>query len=115
MERIQGIHGHNLITTAMITKNPTIQEAFDYGSLMFPQEARRFLDTLQTLPTFTPEIDEALSRLTLGLARWVTAAIEWSFRCERYFGKEAEIIRTNMMIEIPPEPIGREYHFKHDA
>lgn len=88
-----------------------VQDAMNYCSEMFVHTADGFWKNIRTMPKFSPEIDEALSHYTMGMARWVVGLDEWSFRTVRYFGDKGPEIQKHRIIELAPEPRGREYDF----
>ena len=63
----------------------------------------RFLDALNCLPSFGPEVDAALREYVEGsLAAWRRGNGCWRFESERYFGKKgAEVQRTGRIALLP--------------
>ena len=77
-----------------------LQEAFDVAGRFFKSYVEEFVTCKESLPSWGPEIDEAVSRYINGLECLVSGAIEWSFSGPRYFGDSVEEVRRTRAVAL---------------
>ncbi|GJJ15045.1 hypothetical protein Clacol_009320 [Clathrus columnatus] len=113
-ERKHGIHGHNLITAIMKEKRLDIQGSFNYAGKMFQQIGTAFLQDIKRIPKFGSKVDKALHFHLEVMCNWIIGMEEWTFRSERYFGKQRFEVRRTRTVELAPEPLRRQYDLMMD-
>ncbi|EPQ52751.1 terpenoid synthase [Gloeophyllum trabeum ATCC 11539] len=104
MEQAKGIGGNNIVTVLMQAKNFTLQEASDYIGKYFTDLMQRFEADKKRLPSWGPEVDEAVAGYVRGMENWIIGNLEWSFETQRYFGaNHAEVKHTRLITLLPRE------------
>lgn len=98
----------------MKEKRLDIQGAFDYTGKMFEQIGLDFIRDIKRIPTFGSEVDQALKVHLDVMCNWPIGMEEWSFRSERYLGKQRLEIRKTRTVELAPEPLRRQYDLLMD-
>jgi hypothetical protein len=94
-EQAGGHSANNLITVIKEERGVGLQEAFDVAGQFFENYVEELLSCKELLPSWGPEVDEAVSRYVTGLECWVSGGIEWSLSGPRYFGGAVgEVKRT---------------------
>lgn len=99
-EQAGGHAANNLITVIRKEMRVGLQGAFDAAGRSFESDAEEFLRCKKLLPSWGPEIDEAVSRYVTGLESWVSGGIEWSLSGPRYFGDSAEEVRRTRRVAL---------------
>lgn len=99
-EQAGGHAANNLITVIKEEMRIGLQEAFDVAEKRFEKDAEEFLRCKEALPSWGPEVDEAISRYVTGLECWVSGGIEWSLSGPRYFGSSAEEVRRTRRVAL---------------
>ncbi|KDQ58780.1 hypothetical protein JAAARDRAFT_206626 [Jaapia argillacea MUCL 33604] len=92
----------NMIVVVMREKSLSLQEAVDFVSDMTRDSIDRFFENRANLPSWTPEIDEAVEIYVDGLANWIIGSLHWSFESERYFLKDGKKIKSEKVIRLLP-------------
>lgn len=77
-----------------------LQQAFDVAGRFFQADAEEFLRCKEMLPSWGPEVDEAVSQYVTGLESWVSGSLEWSFSCSRYFGDSVREVRRTGRVAL---------------
>lgn len=98
----------------MKEKRLDIQGAFDYAGRMFEQIGTAFIRDSKQLPSFSPKVDEALQFHVTVMCNWPIGMEEWSFRRDRYFGKQCLEVRKDRRVQLAPEPLRRQYDLLMD-
>lgn len=99
-EQAGGHAANNLITVIRKEMRIGLQEAFDVAGRSFESDVEEFLLCKESLPSWGPEIDEAVSRYVSGLEYWVRGGIEWSLSGPRYFGDSVEEVRRTGRVAL---------------
>lgn len=84
----------------MAERGVGLQEAFDAAGQFFETYVQEFLTCKEQLPSWGPEVDEAVSRYVTGLECWVSGGIEWSLSGPRYFGDSVEEVRRTRRVAL---------------
>ncbi|THH10891.1 hypothetical protein EW145_g1024 [Phellinidium pouzarii] len=101
MEQAKPGHSYsNYITVVMKEKGLTIQEAFDYAGTEFQTLMSQFIAEKAALPSFGTEIDNDLKCYVVGLERWVSGNLQFSFETLRYFGGEREEVKKTLIVRL---------------
>jgi len=77
-----------------------LQEAFDVAGQFFENYVEEFLSYKELLPSWGPEVDEAVYRYVTGLECWVSGGVEWSLSGPRYFGGSVEEVRNTRRVVL---------------
>jgi len=77
-----------------------LQEAFDVAGQFFESYVKEFVTRKEMLPSWGPEVDEAVSRYVTGLECLVSGGIEWCFSGPRYFGDSVEEVRRTRGVAL---------------
>lgn len=99
-EQAGGHAANNLITVIKEEEKIGLQEAFDVAGRLFKSYVEDFLRCKESLPSWGPDVDEAVSRYVAGLECWVSGGIEWCLSCPRYFGKSVEEVRRTRVVAL---------------
>ena len=99
-EQADGHSANNFITVVMVERRVGLQEASGFAGEYFKNWVEEFLEWKSKLPSWGPEIDDAVSRYVLGLECWVGGYIEWSLGSRRYFGESAEEVRRTRKVTL---------------
>jgi len=99
-EQAGGHSANNLITVIREERGVGLQGAFDIAGQFFESHAEEFLRCKELLPSWGPEVDEAVSRYVTGLGCWVSGGIEWSLSGPRYFGDSVEEVRRTGRVAL---------------
>jgi hypothetical protein len=105
-EQACGDANHNIITVVMCHNKTNIQGAMDWTYQYHKEVQAKFMDIYENkIPKFGEPVDTELARYVDGIGNWVRAIFEWSYECERYFGKEGkDIQKTRWVTLLPKEP-----------
>ncbi|KZT04734.1 terpenoid synthase [Laetiporus sulphureus 93-53] len=93
---------HNLVAIMMYTHEMGKQAAIEHVGDMCNKAVERFLTIRAKLPSWGPEIDAQVKTYIQGLQDWMRGRAEWSFMTERYFGKDAPVIRKGLQVQLMP-------------
>lgn len=99
-EQASGHSANNLITVIKEERKVGLQEAFDVAGKFFENYAEEFLRDKELLPSWGPEVDEAVFRYVTGLECWVRGGIEWSLSGPRYFGSSVGEVRRTRRVAL---------------
>ncbi|KDQ61287.1 hypothetical protein JAAARDRAFT_191378 [Jaapia argillacea MUCL 33604] len=93
---------HNMLVVVMRDKGCTLQEAVDFVGGMTKQSIDRFHENRTLLPSWTPEIDEAVATYVDGLENWIIGSLYWSFESQRYFLQEGRKVKSSKIVTLLP-------------
>lgn len=99
-EQAAGHSANNFITVIMAGKGIALQEAFDFAGEYFENQIKEFLEWKAKLPSWGPDVDDAVSRYVFGLECWVAGNLEWSLSTRRYFGELVEEVRRTRKVTL---------------
>ena len=95
---------HNIVIVLMEERCFTIQQAMDYLSAWYHEQANQFLIIKSSLSSCgNREIDACVNTYVEGLANWVTANYNWSFKTERFFGDKAAEVQRRGLVKLLPK------------
>ena len=95
---------HNIVIVLMEERRFTIQEAMDYLSTWYHEQADQFLTIKSSLSSCgNKEIDACVNIYVEGLANWITANYHWSFQTKRFFGDKATDVQRYGVVELLPK------------
>ncbi|KAL5510885.1 hypothetical protein ACEPAG_4642 [Sanghuangporus baumii] len=102
-EQAVGDDHYNILTVVMqelkFDPQGAIQWAVDYHSKV----QTKFLDGLNQLPSWSPNVDRQLRRYLSGLANFARGNICWSFESSRYFGNEGLEYQKTRLVPLFPK------------
>ncbi|KAF8912642.1 terpenoid synthase [Mucidula mucida] len=105
VEQSRGDDGHNLVTIVMHQLRLDIHGALQWISDFYDDLVAKFLRAWNNIPVYGGPMDFEVRTYTEGVANWVRGHDQWSFECERYFGKEGRIIqKTRKVVRLPKRP-----------
>ena len=91
---------HNTIHILQCERNLTLQESFDFTGELLAQAMQRWYWAQQHLPSFGEHVDVQVQRYLNGVLDQVKGNLHWHFASGRYFGKDSEVARSTMTLEI---------------
>ncbi|KAL5510886.1 hypothetical protein ACEPAG_4643 [Sanghuangporus baumii] len=102
----------NILTVVMKESNGDLQDAIQWAVNYHSEVQTKFLDGLNQLPSWGPNVDRQLKRYLSGLANWARGNICWSFESGRYFGnKGLEYQKTRLVPLLPKTTPYREHAY----
>jgi len=110
LERSCGIDDHNMVTVAMKEKGVDVQDAIDYIEERFNNTAKKFLEDMKDVPSFSKALDPLVSEYVWGMGNWVKGFLEWAFESGRYFGSKGLEIKSTRIVELPPRGVAGAGH-----
>ena len=81
----------------------TLQEAVNFVADLCVRCIQRFEAAREQLPSWGPEMDEAIRKYVLGLEHWISGSLFWSFETERYLGERAEEVLRTRVVKLSPK------------
>ncbi|KAM6496752.1 Isoprenoid synthase domain containing protein [Amanita muscaria] len=93
-------HTYNLVTVVMKNNGCSLQDAIDCVGELCNSCIDRFERDCRRLPSWGPEIDDLVAKYIIGLQDWMSSVVQWSFRSERYFGKEGLEIQKSRIVQL---------------
>ncbi|KAF5335276.1 hypothetical protein D9758_016241 [Tetrapyrgos nigripes] len=98
-EQAAGDDLHNIVSVIMKEKNYTVQQAMDHVGSIYVGIRDDFLENYKNLPVYDEPVNSLVREYCWGTGQWVTTNIKWSFKGERYFGKEGlEIMKHRRVV-----------------
>ena len=106
MEQARG-DNHNIVTIVMHQNKTDIQGAMDWVYQYHKEVQAKFMDIYENkIPKFGEPVDTELAQYVDNLGNMVRGNVEWSYECERYFGKKGkEIQKTRWVTLLPKRPL----------
>ncbi|THU98276.1 terpenoid synthase [Dendrothele bispora CBS 962.96] len=105
-EQAVGDDLHNIVSVIMIEKNFTVQQAMDHVERIYVGVREDFLRNYENLPAYDdPSLNNLVREYCWGMGQWVTTNIKWSFKSERYFGKEGVSVMQHRRVPLRPDII----------
>ncbi|THU83492.1 terpenoid synthase [Dendrothele bispora CBS 962.96] len=99
-EQAVGDDIHNIVSVIMQDKGFTIQQAMDHVEKIYASVRDDFLENYKTLPAYDEPLNALIQEYCWGMGQWVTTNIKWSFKSERYFGKEGLNIMKHRKVAL---------------
>ncbi|KAI1120988.1 isoprenoid synthase domain-containing protein [Nemania abortiva] len=94
---------HNMVAVARMS-GLGAQEAFDYIGSMLDSRYERWNAALNAVPDWGEEVNEGVRRYIQGVADVVRANLYWSFKSERYLGKDGAVVRRTRCLQVLRSP-----------
>ncbi|EMD32850.1 hypothetical protein CERSUDRAFT_161387 [Gelatoporia subvermispora B] len=102
VEQARGDDGHNILTIAQHELKADLNGALKWVKEYHDELVTKFLENVDKVPSFGPELDPQVARYVDGLGNWVRANDQWSFESQRYFGtKGLEIMKHRTVALLP--------------
>lgn len=93
-----------MIPIFMEHHNMTLQQAVDQVGELCRQTIDTFAENLKRIPSFGDEkLDKDVQTYVDGLRYWISGSLHWSFKTERYFGKDGEQVKKTRIIKLLPK------------
>ncbi|KAF5358647.1 hypothetical protein D9758_007706 [Tetrapyrgos nigripes] len=93
---------HNMIAVLMHRDQIPLQAAVERVGDICRDAIDRYNKWRRKLPSWGPEIDSDVARYADGLADWMVGVMHWSFETERYFGRQAKIVKKEQVVRLYP-------------
>lgn len=103
MEQSKGLEGNNILTVLMEVKGFNLQEAADHAGTLFGELVSRFIAERKKLPSWGPDLDQAINRYVDAIGHWVVGNLCWSFETSRYFGSALEDVKRTRVVKLRPK------------
>ncbi|KDQ57646.1 hypothetical protein JAAARDRAFT_35337 [Jaapia argillacea MUCL 33604] len=103
VEQARGDDSHNVLTVAMHELDTDLEGALRWVEEYHDHLVARFMDNVQRVPNYGPEVDEQLMNYIDGLGNWARANEAWSFETWRYFGKDGPDIQKHRIVALLPK------------
>ena len=105
-EQACGGETHNIITIAMCHNKTDIQGAMDWAYQYHKEVQAEFMDIYESkIPKFGEPVDTELAQYVDGIGNFVRGNLDWSFECERYFGKKGKEIQKTRWVTLLPKKL----------
>ena len=102
-EQAAGDDQYNILTIVMHQYSYTLDEALKWTADYHDEVKTRFLDGIERLPSFGPEVDPQLQQFIQAIAIWPRANDCWNFESGRYFGSKGPEIQKTRVVPIMPK------------
>lgn len=99
-EQAAGHSANNIVTVVIAERGVGLQEAFNFAGGYFENQVKEFLEWKAKMPSWGPEIDDAVAQYVSGLECWVAGNMEWSLSTHRYFGESVEEVRRTRRVAL---------------
>ncbi|KAI8953296.1 isoprenoid synthase domain-containing protein [Xylaria longipes] len=94
---------HNMVAVARMS-GLGAQEAFDYIGNMLNSRYERWENAVRAVPNWGESINHHVDRYIRGVADVVRANLYWSFKSERYLGKDGATVRQTRSVQVLRSP-----------
>ncbi|KAF5346639.1 hypothetical protein D9758_013207 [Tetrapyrgos nigripes] len=99
-EQAVGDDIHNIVSVIMKEKDCTVQQAMDHVGRIYVGIRDDFMENYKNLPVYEEPLNSLVHEYCWGMGQWVTTNIKWSFKSERYFGKNGLSIMTHRRVAL---------------
>lgn len=89
-----------MIPVMMHSSGLDLQSAVDAVGELCRASVDRFIAGRASIPSWGPEIDRDVDIYVQGLQDWIVGSLHWSFKSERYFGKEGAEIKSTRQLTL---------------
>ncbi|KAI1192542.1 isoprenoid synthase domain-containing protein [Nemania serpens] len=90
---------HNMVAVARMS-GLGAQEAFDYVGNMLESRYERWEEAIHAVPNWGGEINRDVEKYIQGVADVVRANLYWSFKSERYLGKDGLVVQQTRCVHV---------------
>ncbi|KAI0862227.1 isoprenoid synthase domain-containing protein [Xylaria cubensis] len=94
---------HNMVAVARMSGLGP-QEAFDYIGKMLDSRYERWEKAVDAVPDWGESVNQQVDKYIQGVADVVRANLYWSFKSERYLGKEGAMVRQTRYLQVLRSP-----------
>ncbi|KAI0355477.1 terpenoid synthase [Trametes cingulata] len=94
---------YNLLTVVMRELNLDLDGAIAWVSDYYNELSNRFIQGLEELPSFGPEVDGQLQEYLQSMANWPICLESWSFESKRYFGDRGLEYQKTRRVPLLPK------------
>ncbi|KAG2030559.1 isoprenoid synthase domain-containing protein [Suillus americanus] len=94
---------HNLVVVLMIDQGLSLQDAVDYSARLCNISLQRFEENRAIIPSWGEEVDKQVALYIQGLQNWIAGPLQWTFVTNRYFGKDANIVKQDRTVKLIPK------------
>jgi len=85
---------HNLLKVLINEHGISVEEAANRVSTLCKQSIDAFVRNRKLLPSWGGSVDHDVEKYVEGLSSWIIGILYWSFKTERYFGKDQALIKA---------------------
>ena len=85
---------HNLLKVLMSEHDINVEEAADRVSTLCKKSIDTFVRNRELLPSWGGSVDRDVEKYVEGLGSWIIGILYWSFKTERYFGRDKALIKA---------------------
>lgn len=93
---------HNLVMILMYDQGLDLQSAMYQAGAYWKAALQRFEDNLTILPSWGSDVDQKVAIYIQGLQDMIVGTLHWSFDAGRYFGREGQQIKKDLIVRLPP-------------
>ncbi|OCB85493.1 terpenoid synthase [Sanghuangporus baumii] len=104
-EQAIGDDHDNILTVVMNEYNVDVQGAIQWAVSYHSEVKMKFLDGLDRVPSWDPDMDRQVRQYLHGLANWARGNHCWSFEGGRYFGDKGLGYQKSRVIPLLPKDI----------
>ncbi|KAI1112886.1 isoprenoid synthase domain-containing protein [Nemania sp. NC0429] len=94
---------HNMVAVARMS-GLGAQEAFDHVGNMLDSRYERWEEAIREVPSWGEEMDKDVEKYIQGVADVVRANLYWSFKSERYLGKDGLVVQETRCLDVLRTP-----------
>lgn len=106
-EHADGDDGHNIVAIAMHELNVGLDGAIKWASDYQADLVKKFVSSIERLPSFGIDIDRQLEEYVRGIGSFVMGHDAWCFESERYFGKNGKSVQKHRRVTLLSPRRGR--------
>ncbi|KAI0658651.1 terpenoid synthase [Cubamyces menziesii] len=93
---------YNLLTVVIRELNTDFDGAMAWVIDFKDRITAKFVEGLQNVPSFGPEVDQALKQYLQAIANWPRCLDSWSFESKRYFGRRGLEYQKTRRVPLLP-------------
>jgi len=94
---------YNILTIVMQELNLNLKGALEWTTAYLKVIEERFMEGMEHLPTFSPEVNHQLWEYILALVMWPQSNDCWNFESGRYFGNKGLEIQKMWCVLLMPK------------
>jgi Delta6-protoilludene synthase len=99
-EQALGDNIHNIVSVIIEEKTYTVQQAMDHVGKIYLGVRDDFLENYKNLPVYEEPLNSLVQQYCWDMGQWVTTNIKWSFKSERYFGRDGLSIMKHRKVAL---------------
>lgn len=103
VELARGIAFHNIVSSIILEHGLSVPAAMSWLEDFGKSRVKVFLDGVEKLPSWGPEIDGRVREYIDSVGYLVRGADAWSYESERYWGNKGQEVQRTRVVTIVPK------------